>query len=262
LGPTPIAVGGLAVDSPVINNPQKIRNWAPKAYSGGIGGFNVNVGSGGAISLTPSALGRSWYSNGGGGQQTYVASDSTFATPATLSCGIWVVPDQSPQGNAYARLLETRYDTGFYLGQNAANASWMFLVNDVSLSFPATGGSITVGKLHFIAATYDGSILKLYQNGMQVGSTSHSTTPTATEKLYIFGANPVVTTSGAFKGWYGPSFLTSRVISARQIADLWAGGPWGLAKPIYARRWLAAVPPPAAGLYPRNNPLIFGAGVA
>ena len=63
----------------------------------------------------------------------------------------------------YDRFLVSKYNTGFFLGQNAATTEWMFIVAN---NFSLHGGTMVFDEWQHVAGTYGGGQARLYINGV------------------------------------------------------------------------------------------------
>ena len=83
----------------------------------------------------------------------------------------------------------------------------------------AAGQTIPVGQWVHMAATYDGTTMRLYQNGVQVGSMAASGNITGhTSAPSVIGANP--NAYGVFNGLIDEVRIYSRAMSAAEIGEL------------------------------------------
>ncbi len=98
---------------------------------------------------------------------------------------VWVNSDVANQGS-FIRILETSYATHFYLGTTNAGNGYKWIVN--SASFPygtAEGGTITAGKWQLVAGTYNGSLGRLYVNGVNVANSTFTSPGIVTDNVVI-----------------------------------------------------------------------------
>lgn len=99
----------------------------------------------------------------------------------TFTIMAWVRPTGTLNAG-YTRILDTAYDTGFYLGSNSGT-QYAFIVNNSSLE-GCIGGQQVTGQRDFVVGTFDGTNRVLYVNGIQVASAS-ATAPTVPSYLYV-----------------------------------------------------------------------------
>ena len=115
------------------------------------------------------------------GALSFNGATSNVVTPnialgSTSSVSAWVNPSVTNQGG-FARIAETRYDFGMYLGTNATGTKYKLIVHNGFGSTVncgaeygcAEGGTITSGW-HLVTATYDGAVGTLYVDGIAVAS--------------------------------------------------------------------------------------------
>ena len=97
-----------------------------------------------------------------------------------FSISAWVAPSSEAVSTPYAylRIAETAYDTAWYLGTDMTGTKYKVIVNSgygtsggCSDAFGcASGGKPVAGKWQLVTATYDGSVARLYVDGVQVAS--------------------------------------------------------------------------------------------
>lgn len=113
------------------------------------------------------------------GINSYVVTGNlTLADTYTVSA--WVKPT-GPQ-TSYARIAESNFGAGFYLGTNVDGTAFEVFVNNVP---GPTGGAGTVGTWSFVTLRYDGVNLQLYVNGVIAGTLPISPVGTVTLPVYI-----------------------------------------------------------------------------
>jgi chitodextrinase len=109
----------------------------------------------------------------------------------TFSVSAWVNPAVTVQGT-WARIAETQYSSGFYLGANEYGARYKFIVNGAAGSTGtclanygcAEGGTVASGW-HLVTATFDGTTARLYVDNAQVASDTFSAPANTNFPLYI-----------------------------------------------------------------------------
>jgi hypothetical protein len=142
----------------------------------------------------------------------------------TFSISAWVNPAVTRQA-AYARIGETRYNGGLYLGANGSGTRYKFIVNTgagatggCGAAFGcAEGGAITPGW-HLVTGTYDGTVGRLYVDGALVSSETFTAPPNRNYPLYIgryYGAN-----GWSWSGAIDEVRLYNRALTAAEVASL------------------------------------------
>jgi hypothetical protein len=124
------------------------------------------------------------------GSTNYVVTPNIPLSNA-FSISAWVNPAVTNQ-IGYARIAETRYSGGLYLGMDVSGTKYKFIVNNGSgstgscgASFGcAQGGTITSGW-HLVTATFDGMIGILYVDNSAVASDTFTAPANTTYPLYI-----------------------------------------------------------------------------
>jgi uncharacterized protein (TIGR03790 family) len=156
------------------------------------------------------------------GGTAYVVTPN-IALGSAFSVSAWVNPAVTKQ-LGYARILETKYNGGLYLGVNSAGTKYKFIVNTGIGSTGgcgivygcAEGGTITAGW-HLVTATYDGTTATLYVDGSVVANDTF-TAPGATNFPLYVGRYY----AGGY-GWNGSVDevrLYNRALSPAEVANI------------------------------------------
>ena len=140
--------------------------------------------------------GASWTAGKVNSALSFNGTTSSVVTPAIpLGRRLFRVGLGEPRGatqKAYARIAETRYDGGLYLGTNASGAKYKFIVNTglgatgkCGAAYGcAEGGTVTAGW-HLVTATFDGSTGRLYVDSVLVASETFTAPPNTNYPLYV-----------------------------------------------------------------------------
>jgi len=184
--------------------PVSVNNAAGSVPTAGlIGYWNFDEGSGPLAHDTSGSNftgtlsgGPAWTTGKINSALSFNGNTTSVATPniplgGTFSLSVWVNPAASTQGG-YSRILETKYDTGLFLGVNDTGSQYKFIVNSATGSTAgcgkgfgcAQGGTITTGW-HLVTATFDGSSAKLYVDSVLVGSDTFSAPSPTNFPLYM-----------------------------------------------------------------------------
>ena len=109
----------------------------------------------------------------------------------TFSVSVWVNPTVSVE-SSYARIAETEYAPGFYLGTNATGTGYKWVVNGGSGTTGSCGagygcaeGGVVTSGWHLVTATFDGTTAKLYVDDALVGGDTFSAPSNTNLPLYI-----------------------------------------------------------------------------
>jgi hypothetical protein len=115
---------------------------------------------------------------------------SAIALTSTFTVSAWVSPS-GPQ-TSYARITETQYNDGLYLGLNASGTQYKWIVNDgagatgaCGMYFGCAEGGVVTSGWHLITGTYDGTTGRLYVDGTLVASETFTAPPNTDFPLYI-----------------------------------------------------------------------------
>jgi hypothetical protein len=134
----------------------------------------------------------------------------------------------SRRARGYARIAETRYDTGFYLGTDSTGTNYKFIVKGglgatggCRASFGCgQGGTIATGW-HMVTATFDGATAKLYVDSALVATETFTQPGNTNYPLYIGQYF-----AGAGYNWNGALDevrVYTRALTAAEVANIYAG---------------------------------------
>jgi hypothetical protein len=153
--------------------------------------------------------------------------------PASFTVSAWVKPNALVSN--YVRIVESFYQTGFYLGTNSTGTAFEWMVKDPSVVSSATGGTVTVGTWpntgwQMVTGTYDSSNNgRLYVNGTQVGTTQAFANPGTTALNVGIGWCSTSSTVGcspnspnnAWDGQIQGVRIYGRALSQAEIQAIW-----------------------------------------
>jgi uncharacterized membrane protein len=100
---------------------------------------------------------------------------NTVTTGVTVAAWVYRNTNQSGFVSVASRQVGTTWDEHYYLGFENGNYRW-FVDTTAGYSNVAIGGAAPLGQWVHLVGTYDGSTVKLYANGVQQFSVSHSGT--------------------------------------------------------------------------------------
>jgi uncharacterized repeat protein (TIGR01451 family) len=172
-----------------------------------------------------------------GGNSVRVPNSPNLEPSKDITVDTWV--KSSGPGN-YSYILSKGAQAcdaasyALYTGTNGGLYFYIFDGSTVTLS-PDAGPGIWDGKWHHIAGTYDGSKVRLYVDGVEVGSgTSKSTTIkyglSTTNDLFIGTYEGGSNCSLRFQGEIDEVEIYNRALSAEEIMDIFAAGRAGKCK--------------------------------
>jgi hypothetical protein len=175
--------------------------------------------------------GASWTTGKVNSALNFNGSTNHVVTPAiplagTFSISAWVNPAVTTQAS-YARIAETRYNGGFYLGTDFSSTKYKFIVNTgagatgaCGANFGcAEGGTVTPGW-HLVTGTFDGTTGRLYIDGALVSSETFTAPLNTNFPLYIGRAY-----AGNGWAWFGvidEVRLYNRALTAPEVASLYS----------------------------------------
>ena len=131
------------------------------------------------------------------GTTNYVKTAGIPFTGA-FSVSTWVNPAVITQ-TAYARIAETQYNNGLFLGINSGGTKYKFIVNGGSgatgtcgAAYGCSEGGAVSSGWHLVTGTYNGTTAVLYVDGVQVATDTFNAPAGISLPLYIgryFGSN-------------------------------------------------------------------------
>ena len=251
LNQLPVGAGAVGCRSHCLPPPTGVAGWWPGDGNANalVGGLNGTLENGAAIGP---ALVRQGFVFDGVDDRVRTAA---MTTGNTFSVAAWVNSDVLIQGGT-RRIVETAYNTGFYLGTDNAGTGYKWIVrNGVSPFGTAEGGKISPGEWQFLVGTYDGATGVLYVDGAPVGSGGF--TPPGTVSLPVnIGAYFL----GGF-GWKGridEVQIFNRALTPAEIVNLYEAASAGACKAalggvdaLFTAPWDpdTAVPAPGQGFW-------------
>jgi hypothetical protein len=200
-----------------------------------VGYWNFNEGSGTVAHDTSgngyngTVNGATWTSGKIGSALSFNGNTNDVVTSSiplgsAFSISAWVNPAVTPQ-TAYARIAETQYNGGFYLGTNVNGSQYQFIVNTGSgatgscgAAFGcAIGGTVTSGW-HLVTGTFDGSHAILYVDGSQVATETFTSPGNTNFPLYI--GRYYAATGYGWNGVIDEVRLYSRALTAAEVQNI------------------------------------------
>ncbi len=210
--------GNVPATQPAISG--LVGQWQGNGNTNDSGGFD-NATTSGTVGYAPGVVGQAFQFNGSG---TVVASDTPALDSTTFTVGGWFNISQAPApGTEY--FLASKYDGNYHgwilrIGSNlqpGVSVSGSSTA-DVNVSSPTPIG---LNTWYYLAATYDGSTVRLYIDGTLAGSTSlsHGYVPSATS-LTIGSASWY--SGGNLNGMANEFSVFNRALSPVEIQALYA----------------------------------------
>jgi hypothetical protein len=171
-----------------------------------VGSYTASVETSGGDAVTVTSPGRvddAFGFTGMGADR--VKTDGTVPVGTSFSVSAWVRVDATPVVFSYRRIVETDYQTAFFLGENNGAPSVYTFIVDAN-----DNGGLPAAELH-------GPQVAISSNWVHVAGTYDSASTTA--KLYV---NNVVATDTNVTA-PGLSFLNVSIGSSASAADCWYG---------------------------------------
>ncbi|TDU70794.1 putative Ig domain-containing protein [Prosthecobacter fusiformis] len=186
--------------------------WWPGENSAGT---LIGIDSGTAFEGTSYGTGRVGNAFVFDGTNDYVAvGDAPELRPALLTLEAWVNPSYPMNGNAsvISKTTSSLGTDGYGLGQLGADNTFGFWINNRSSNRVTT--TLTSGVWQHVVATYDGSMMKLYVNGVLVSSLSFTGGITHSTTSVLIGGGVA---DGPWKGGVDEVLIYERDLSLAEI---------------------------------------------
>lgn len=180
--------------------------------------------------------GTTWATDAGlqfDGADDYVDLGPIQVSGTALTLSAWIRSDQLDNCQPYndCRILSKATSTssqGHYFmlstfkqsGQLSTRLRFRLKTNGNTATLIASTGNLTEGQWIHVAATYDGAAMRLYMDGVEVGSKSKSGELTANNLVPVWiGANPAEPARVPWKGNIDDLRIYDRALSAEEIFD-------------------------------------------
>jgi hypothetical protein len=193
------------------------------------GNGNNGTVNGATLSVDRNGIANSsYYLNG---QTDFISvPDSNIMLPSKISLSSWVkIPSNYTGNNGVGRVIRSRfygYTLTFILANNSINFEiWTNSTNSTLLS---TSNIITNDDIwHNIVGTFNGSEIKLYFDGLLVGSlpTPNSNIFYSSDGLVMFGrdGNNSSPLTALYQGWIDDIGIWNRALTQQEITNLYNG---------------------------------------
>ena len=136
----------------------------------------------------------------------------------TLSCWVKVTGGQGLERWAVSSSRSEPAQSGYLLKAGTDN-KWQFLVGDGSIWQQVIGADIALNTWTHVAATYDGSTMRLYLNGQPVGTPMQATMQANPSRPLLMGATTVAVPDFFLPGQITEVRLWNRARSQTEIAQ-------------------------------------------
>ncbi len=227
---------GVRTTADCVPPPPDMVAWWP-----GDGNFNdIQGGNNGTpqgnVTFAPGEVGQAFnfYPTG------YVSvENSPSLNPIAITVDVWVSTTNSTRNGSLISKFQHNdgdpTDDSYYLGINGDPGTLQWQVDtplgDFGLGSPTL--NIFDGQFHFVAATYDGSMMIIYVDGQSVASRSANgairTTPTT--PLYLGAAIDLGTVGRFFAGLLDEVEIFDRALTQTEIQSIFNAGSAGKCRP-------------------------------
>ncbi|MES2736436.1 MAG: SdrD B-like domain-containing protein [Verrucomicrobiota bacterium] len=185
--------------------------WPAEASSGTI----IGTDAGSALSGTSYGTGRIGKAFVFDGVDDVVAvADSETLRPALLTLEAWVNPTypMNANGSVISKTTSALGTDGYGLGQLGADNTFGFWLNNRSSNRVTT--TLTAGVWQHVVATFDGSQMRIYVNGVLQASSSFAGSITHSSTSLLIGGGA---SDGAWKGGVDEVLIYGRALSLAEI---------------------------------------------
>jgi hypothetical protein len=229
---------GLGYEVECVNTPSGLVGWWPgDGNADDIVGGNNGTMVGGATFVSPGRVGDSFTFPGGATDYVRISNNNSLE-PLNVTVDAWVRSDGTPGNNRYIVAKGAHGCTAASYALYTRSGGLYFYVFNPSYGYklsPGAPGTIWDGNWHHIAGTYDGAYVRLYVDGVEVGSGIATTIPIgyglATDNDLIIGQY-TGTCSLPFKGDIDEVEIFNRALPASEIQSIYNAGSAGKCKVI------------------------------
>ena len=162
-----------------------------------------------------------------------VPYNAAFAFTTAVTIAAWVRPGSVTMQRVVSRYTSASVNTEIWGLDVYQNNCRMLMGKATNTGFlgalqysvdTAAGGSVPAGVWTHIAGTWDGSTMRVYVNGTQVGSTARTNAMLASNTTMSIGADyrGGTTVDEFFDGSIEDVRLYNRAVSANEIQSMWA----------------------------------------
>jgi len=150
-----------------------------------------------------------------------------FSEPANISVAAWVYPTANSSNSGEGRIIQEYHARWSMLQGLAGDNGDQKLhahIYDGSNHFTIDGDTLTLNQWTHAVLTYDGTDLKLYQNGVWKDETAVAQIGYVTDNKYRFGTHGDGLTNYYFTGKMDETRIYNRALTATEISDLYNYG--------------------------------------
>jgi len=148
-----------------------------------------------------------------------IRTDCVLTSVSAFTVELWVKLQTLSAGTAPARWIW--YDGASILRVNiTTGAASALITNDASIEGTATGGTLTVGVVYYLAVTYDDANVILYRNGEEIARQA-LTGPVTIYGMHWGGAE---VGDVSMNGWIQNAAIYPTALTPDQIAAIYAFG--------------------------------------
>ena len=158
----------------------------------------------------------------------YVNAGTFDVTGSALTISAWVKANSFPEGTDPRIISKAtsheEQDHYFMLGVYGGKLRFRLKTSGTTKTLIASSGGVSAGKWVHAVATYDGTAMRLYQDGVEVGSLAVSGSITGNSAVPVWiGLNP--DGAGRFDGIIDQVRIYNRALSLAEISSLDQGTP-------------------------------------
>lgn len=149
-----------------------------------------------------------------------VANSASLNPSNNITIEAWVKWEINPTlAPPYASIVSKNFDRQYRLQHNYNNTKFEFAI---AMNYIASLTTPQAGKWYHLVGTYNGSIIRLYVNGVEESSRSYSGTITGSAEPLVIGARSDA--SRSFKGSVDEVAVYNRALTDSEIVDRYDRG--------------------------------------
>ena len=229
---------GQVVTPPCTPPPSNLVAWYPgDGNANDIQGGNNGVLQGG-VTFAAGKVGQAFSFNGSDGQ-VVVPHNANQNGGTAITIDAWVNPTSSGHGRPIAQKRSSSNIGGYTFETTHSpfgpdnGLSWVIMINGTYHTLLTPANVLTLGTFQHVAATYDGTTMRIYVNGIEKASMAASGAIDPRTDPIVIGRN-VVNPSLAWQGLIDELELFNRALSAAEIQAIFNADSTGLCRTCMA----------------------------
>jgi hypothetical protein len=173
-------------------------------------------------------IGNASYFDGAGSYYIKAGHGSSLNATSTLTISAWIKHNASLSGVGSRGVIVQKGNftgsNGYYLLRMDSNNHYLFGVYQAGWHYPTSASTIPPGSWHMITATWNGSVMRMYMDGVQDVNTlnySGPITPSSIDLTMGRTADDTGDSTIYFKGSIDDVRIYNRALSAAEISAIY-----------------------------------------